>query len=384
MARAEDYRLELRVGLLILAGLIALVGVILVSERFSFEDEYQVTAFLRDAGGLRTGSPVTLAGLPIGKVTTISTDSGEVRFPVKVILSIKETYRLPAASTLAVATSGIFGDAYLAFTGSGSPAGNHDLLPVDGSAKVHATRGFMDTATQQGLDLLESLNDLLDPDARTDTKRLLHGSADLAEEAALLTKQWREQTQGLAALIQHLDDTAMGIDATQKRLAPNIEEVVTNLGSFAKRGEAVLTQVEATLATIDRAAAGVDTMTAENRESIAALLNDLRTSAAAVAHLADGISQGEGLLGRLIGDRSLARDVSDLSLNLVQVSELILEHPEALVFGMSKEDQVKWRERRDKLRLRRSFQNGYPRTPEPDLPTPSLLEQARAEGEAKR
>lgn len=377
MARRDEYRLELRVGLLMLVGLVTLVGIILVSERFSFERDYQVTAFLRDAGGLRPGSPVTLAGLPIGKVQNISTDSGEARYPVKVILAIKETYRLPAAATLSVATSGIFGDAYLAFSGTGAPTGNFDLLPLDGSAKVYATRGFLDTATQQGLDLLERMNDLLDPVARTDAKRLVHATADLAEESTLLMRQLREQTAGIGAMVTRLDQLAQGLDDSQRRIAPKVEATMDRLAVIADRAESAIAAAEQALATVDTAAAAVGELASANGPSIADLLGELRQSAVTLNQVAMAVRDGDGLLGRLLTDRQLARDVSDAALNLAQVSDLLLTKPEVLVFGLSNEDQIRWRERRDRLRMRRTFQEGFTIPPEPVLPLPTLLEQAQ-------
>ncbi len=377
MARRDEYRLELRVGLLMLIGLVTLVGIILVSERFSFERDYEVTALLRDAGGLRNGSPVTLAGLPIGKVKDINTDSGESRFPVKVTLAIKETYRLPAASTLSVATSGIFGDAYLAFSGTGAPTGDFDLLPIDGSAKVYATRGFVDTATQQSLDLLERLNDLLDATARTDAKRLLHATADLAEESTAFVREMRVQTAGVGALVERLDVLAQGVDASQRQLAPKVEATLDQLAAVATRAESAIAAAERALASVDTAAGAVETLASAHGPAIGELLTELQQSVAALGQFATAARSGDGLLGRLFTDRQLARDVSDAALNLAQVSDLLLTKPEVLVFGLSNDDQIRWRQRRDALRMRRTFQEGFAIPPEPHLPVPSLIEQAQ-------
>ncbi len=377
MARADEYRLELRVGLLVLVGLVALVGIILVSERFSFRGDYLVTAYVRDAGGLRAGSPVQLAGLPIGKVKAISTDSGEARYPVKVILAIEENFRLPVSSTLSVATAGIFGDAYLAFSGTATPGAPVELLPMDGSAKVYATRGFLDTATQQSLDLLERLNDVLDPVTRTDAKRLVHATADMAEESTLLIRQLREQTAGIGATVAKMDALATGLDETQRRLAPQVELMVAQVTRVAAQAEETIAAATRTLATVDRAADSVDGVITDNGPAIAALLAGLRNTATALATVANAANEGDGLIGHLLRDRQLARDVSDAATNLSQISDLLLTKPEVLIFGMSNDDQVKARAVRDRLRMRRTFQEGFTLPPQPQVPVPSLLEQAR-------
>ncbi len=159
--------------MLIVAGLIALVVIILLSDRFSLTSYYKVTAYLPDAGGLRKNAPVTLAGVPIGKVDSVATESDQVGYPIRVMMSINKEYRLPETSTLQVATSGIFGDAYLAFSATGAPQEDVDLLPNNDTAVVHATRGFIDAATEKGMALLTSVNDLLNDESRANVKRLL-------------------------------------------------------------------------------------------------------------------------------------------------------------------------------------------------------------------
>lgn len=377
MASGESYRLELRVGLLLIAGIIALVGVILVSERFSFEGDYEVTAYLRDAGGLRVGSPVTLAGLPIGKVKAIVTDSGDAGYPVRVTMAIKDTYRLPASFELTVATAGIFGDAYLAFAGTKVADTDHELLPRDGTAEVRAARGVIESATQQGLRLLSSVNELVDEEARADIKRMLRATADLAEESTALARQFREQTTGISETLARLDRTIEGIDAARAALVPRIEASLARLDQIGGRLQPAMDQAQATLGSVERTSDAVRGLVADNGGEIQALLADLRASLASVRTVADQVKDGEGLLQRLISDRALAEDVDRMAMNLVTLSDFILLHPEALVFGMSEEERIHWRQQRDRLRMRRAFNEGFRAAPEPGLPKPTLLEQSQ-------
>lgn len=376
MASAESYRLELRVGLLLLAGIIALVGVILVSERFSFEGDYEVTAYLRDAGGLRVGSSVTLAGLPIGKVKSIVTDSGDASYPVKVIMTIKDTYRLPASFELTVATAGIFGDAYLAFAGTKVADADHELLPRDGTAEVRAVRGVIESATQQGLRLLSNVNDLVDEESRSDIKRMLRATADLAEESTALARQFREQTAGIADTLARLDRAIDGIDAARAALVPRIEASLAKLDQLGDRLQPAMDQAQATLGSVERTSDAVRGLVEDNGDEIQAVLADLRASLASVRAVTDQVKDGEGLLQRLVSDRALAQDVDRLAVNLVTLSDFLLLHPEALVFGMSEEERIRWRQQRDRLRMRRAFSEGFRTSPEPALSQPTLLEQS--------
>ena len=60
-------RFEMRIGLLVIGGMVAIVLMILASDIVSFEGRYRVTAYLQDAAGLKPGSPVSLAGIRVGK-----------------------------------------------------------------------------------------------------------------------------------------------------------------------------------------------------------------------------------------------------------------------------------------------------------------------------
>jgi len=383
MSAASSHRLELKVGLLIVAGLVAVVMIILVSDRFSFDGNYRVNAFLKDAGGLRSGSPVTLAGLPIGKIESISTDSGQPRHPVKVTMAIKNTYRLPVSSTLTVATSGIFGDSYLAFSGSGSPANTSDLLPLDGSATVYATSGFFDTATQEALALLANVNDLLGPDARGDAKRLLRNAADLAGESVALAKELRTQVKAAEGALANLDTLGKELVETNRTLAARADTALTSIDRLAQRGEAAIGTADSALGRLDATLATGDALLKTTTPDLIALAADLSRVAERTASLLAGIQQGRGVVGQLVANQDLAKDVNDIAINLAQASELIVEHPEALVFGQSFEQRTALRAQRERLRMRRAFQEGWFKTPlTAPSPEPTLLESGRAAAQA--
>jgi len=378
MSTGSSQRLELRVGALILAGIIAVVMIILISDRISFTGDYRLTAYLKDAGGLHGGSPVTLSGLPIGKVVEISTNSTDAHHPVRVVMEIKNTYRLPRSVTLTLATSGIFGDAYLAFSGSGSPGKGTDLLPTDGTATVLASRGFFDTATEEAMTMLASVNDILSPEVRSDVKRLLNHAANLAEKSSELVVKLNAQTQHIESSLANLEKLSISLATASERLAPRLETTLTKF-------EQVTDDVSALVATSTGAASKADALLTHGERllvgseaDLRGTVADLRQTMADVAALVAMTRQGQGVIGQLLVNRDLAKDINDVAINVVQVSELVLEHPEALIFGQSKEQAQEWQERRDRLRVRRAFQEGWQRSPEPALPKPTLMESGRA------
>ncbi len=106
---------ETLVGVFILAGLAALVWLTLFvgnCAALKGGGVYRVTAKFENIGGLTVKSPVTLAGVTIGRVASISSDRED--YSAIVTLSIDQNYNnLPVDSTAAILTAGLLGAQYI-------------------------------------------------------------------------------------------------------------------------------------------------------------------------------------------------------------------------------------------------------------------------------
>ena len=106
---------ETLVGVFILAGLAALVWLTLFVGNWAAltgGGGYRVTAKFENIGGLTVKSPVTLAGVTIGRVSSISSDRED--YSAIVTLSIDQNYNnLPVDSTAAILTAGLLGAQYI-------------------------------------------------------------------------------------------------------------------------------------------------------------------------------------------------------------------------------------------------------------------------------
>jgi len=93
----------------------------------SRQQGYTVTAQFDDIGGLKVGAPVTMAGVRIGQVDTISIDPSAYRAMVS--FGIERRYnRIPDDSNAAIQTSGLLGANYIGIT-----AGSSDTFLRQGS-----------------------------------------------------------------------------------------------------------------------------------------------------------------------------------------------------------------------------------------------------------
>lgn len=85
---------------------------------------YTLTGSFRSAEGVRLGTEVRLAGVKVGQVTRMELEPAS--FTARVEVRIEDRIRLPADTTLAVASEGLLGGTFLELLPGGLP---FDLEP---------------------------------------------------------------------------------------------------------------------------------------------------------------------------------------------------------------------------------------------------------------
>lgn len=120
---------EVTVGLFVILGFAALFFLSMkVSNLTSFNDEqgYQVTAEFENVGGLKARSPVTLAGVRIGRVESINLDPDT--YNANVVLNLYSSFdTLPTDTAASIYTAGLLGEQYI-----GLEAGAEEEFLKDG------------------------------------------------------------------------------------------------------------------------------------------------------------------------------------------------------------------------------------------------------------
>ena len=97
---------------------------------------YRLQAQFDRVDGLTVGSDVRISGIKVGVVLEESLDVDD--YLANVVFSVAEDVRLPVDSSVKVATSGLFGGAYLAI----QPGGAEEMLREDDSFSY--TQGSVD------------------------------------------------------------------------------------------------------------------------------------------------------------------------------------------------------------------------------------------------
>jgi len=133
----KQSNIELSVGTFVLLGIAAIVwfavqagaGVPISGST------YEVNARFTNIGGLKSGSQVFIAGVPVGHVEKIDLDS---QYAAIVHLNVKQDVRLPSDTIASIKTSGLIGDKYIAL----APGADSRNLPPGGT--ITDTESAMD------------------------------------------------------------------------------------------------------------------------------------------------------------------------------------------------------------------------------------------------
>ena len=117
----ESKKLALGVGLFIALGIAALAALALqVSNLNAFTGSrgYQIEARFDNIGGLKVRSPVTIAGVRVGRVSAIKLDNESYQGVATLTIAPKYN-RIPIDSSANIFTSGLLGEQYVGIEAGG-------------------------------------------------------------------------------------------------------------------------------------------------------------------------------------------------------------------------------------------------------------------------
>ncbi|MBV8226740.1 MAG: outer membrane lipid asymmetry maintenance protein MlaD [Verrucomicrobia bacterium] len=111
----KQNNIELSVGAFVLLGIVAIVW--FAAETAAGVDvggsTYSVTARFTNVGGLKPGSQVFVAGVPVGRVEAINLDSN---YAAIVRMKLRHSVQLPSDTIASIKTSGLIGDKFVALS----------------------------------------------------------------------------------------------------------------------------------------------------------------------------------------------------------------------------------------------------------------------------
>jgi len=133
----KQSNIELSVGAGVLLGVAAIVWFAVQAGAGAAVggSTYEVNARFTNISGLKTGSQVFIAGVPVGRVEKIDLNS---QYAAIVRLKVKQEVHLPSDTIASIKTSGLIGDKYVALV----PGADGTDLPPGGT--ITDTESAMD------------------------------------------------------------------------------------------------------------------------------------------------------------------------------------------------------------------------------------------------
>ncbi|MBW8481667.1 MCE family protein [Actinomadura sp. PM05-2] len=243
------------------------------------------TAEFAEAAGMRTGNEVRVAGVKVGKITSVALARGRVRIGFRV----KHAW-IGDASTAAIAIKTLLGDKYLAVDPLGARAQDPDrTIPI--------------TRTTSPYDVTRAFEDLAGTVGQVDSARLAGSLRALSTAFAGTPPSVRQALTGMSALSK----TISSRDARLARLLAGSREVSGTVAGQNASFEALLRDGNTLLAEIQRRRDAVHGLLAGAQDlarQLTGIIDDnearLRPTLAALGRVSDLLARNQQNLDRAL------------------------------------------------------------------------------------
>jgi phospholipid/cholesterol/gamma-HCH transport system substrate-binding protein len=277
---------EVRVGIFVILGILGVLGILfLLTDPGTFRGRYNLATSVENAGGVRSGDPVQMRGVNIGRVRSFDL----VDDRVEITLEINGQWRIPRDSRARLAGAGLLGGRTVEIL----PGTSAEPLPAGSVIPGEATADLSDLASVIG----EDVEDLF------------------ARMQMLMADTTIEAVQGTAMEARQLVRSLSDVVAEQRA------ELAAALSSVRRSAEGV--EEVATSEELRRAVARADS-TMQVLQATGERLDQVTTSLGVVV---GRMERGEGTLGLLSTDEALYRNLTSASASLEALLEDVRENP---------------------------------------------------------
>ena len=293
---------EVKIGIFAIVMLLSLwAGIRFLSGIDIFSRNITYYATYENVSGLQTAAAVTIHGVKVGTVESITFDPSKSN-EVEVALSVKRQYRLPVDSRAVIYNDGLMG-------------GKAIMLEL-GSASEVLERGDKITSVA-GSDMMSSIGNELG-----DLKGKLTVVADnLATTLANLNTLVEQNTDNLSGTMSNLNSISASLDGVLKKERTNIEGIVASLNGLAE-------MLDQNTERFDRIIGNVDAVAEQLEQAkVDSLVKAFTATADNLSRMLASINAGEGSVGELMNDKELYNNLATASGNLSALLADLKEHP---------------------------------------------------------
>ncbi len=295
--------LEARLGIFFALVVIAVFVLLEVTGGLDFfRGGMDIRAQFNSVQDLKPGDPVKMGGVPIGRVSKISLEEGRV----EVVLSVREDARLRTDSTAVIQFTGLLGQNFVSID-FGSPE-----APLLAKNALIATKEQPDLASilKQLDGVADGVQNMTKSFSGEEFSKLLGPLTDLVRENQPRITDILENVRVVSGQVAQGEGT-IGKLIRDDTFYTSALGAVTNLNSITSDAQGMLMDAEALFADARHVMAGVR----QGDGSVGKLLlddtlaNELITAATSLREILGKINSGQGSVGMLVNDASFLRNV---------------------------------------------------------------------------
>jgi phospholipid/cholesterol/gamma-HCH transport system substrate-binding protein len=285
---------EAQVGLFVLVGMLTfLVVLFMMTDPATFRGRYMLVTEVSNAGGVRSGDPIRMQGVNIGRVHTFEM-LGDTR--VFITMEIEGEWQIPMGSTTLMGEAGLFGGRVLDIERGPGPGYYADFDTIPGvGASGSGLLGSVDVLSTRAESVLASLDAMLSDETVGSIQGTARELESLLSELAAVT---REQRGSLADLTATLTEAAQGV-ASASEAGPEIARAVA-------RADSAMAMLNRTTESLDGAVASL-------------------------GEILGRMERGEGTLGRLSTDETLYVNLNDAATSLSALLQDLQANPKKYI-----------------------------------------------------
>ena len=285
-------RLEWKVGLFVLVGLVLLGGLALQFSKGTtfFRPTHTIKLRTANVGGLKLRSQVLMAGVQIGTVSDIRLAPGGTN--VTIFLRLLSQFEIHRDARFLIEQSGFLGGQYVA------------ILPTHNAGELFQDRDIAETeppfnmqeVARSAAGFIQRIDQTADKlnDAISDVRRLVLNEQTLTNLSTAVVNMRVVSERALSTV-----DT---LDALVASNSPALANSGSNLVMFSEQMRQFAGALGGVLAT--------------NREGINAAVKNIESSTVVLKTVMDELQAGKGLAGNLLKNEQLAATVSQIANNL--------------------------------------------------------------------
>lgn len=285
-------RLEIKVGLFVLIGLVLLAVLLIQFSKGTnlFRQTYTLKLHAGNVGGLKSKTAVLLAGVPVGTVSEIHlAPDGK---SVQILLKIYKSFSIYKDAKFVIEQAGFLGDQYVSVI----PGENKDRLLAEGD----------DVYCQNPFDLQEVARDAAGFIKRIDetAKKLDASMTDLRSKVlnAETLSSFGNSITNMRLFTEEALDAVKNINTIVETNSAQVGVAVSNAVYFTRE--------------LNEFASSAQDLLATNGANIDRATKNIADATATFKQLALDLQNGKGLAGALLQNPELATNVQDIAANL--------------------------------------------------------------------